>query len=142
MSLFKTPSNSEGGNFFRPAAPGMFKGTLVALEPTTRTKWGSAGEEEPAVRWKWEFRNLDGSDILDPNTGKVAIVDARTSTSLHKRATGRKFMEAHLQRPVAETDDPDVLAEEAMGKDVMLQIAPNTNNNLAVAAVLPFVKVG
>ena len=143
MSLFKKPSDSEGGQFgYRPTQAGMFKGTIVKLEPCEREKYGEPGVFEDAVRWYIELRNLDGSDIIDPDTGAVAVVQTRTSTSLHKRANGRAYFEAALSRNITESDDPDVLAEEALNKDVMLQIKPNTNNNLAISLMLPFVKLG
>jgi hypothetical protein len=144
VGLFKAPTNAEGTGFYTPTQMGMFKGTLIALEPTTRNKFGTVDTPEPAVRWRWKFQQLDGTDIIDPATGECAIVDARTSTSLHKRSTGRPYMEAHIGRAIEEGEDPDALADEALGKEVMIQIAPNqaTPPRLAVKSVLPFFKVG
>jgi hypothetical protein len=70
---------------------GMYKGTLIALEPTTRNKFGTVDTPEPAVRWRWKFQNLDGTDIIDPDTGCVCyrgrpdVVPAFTSVALAVR---------------------------------------------------------
>lgn len=135
---FNAPSNSEFTDFFKPQSPGLFLGTLTRFEDTTRTNTFKGGVVEPAIRWHWDFANLDGTPIIDPATGKQADITAMTSASLHIKATGYKYMCAHIGRTVATTDDPAKLAAEAMSKKVMLQIGPNTKNNLSVQGVIAY----
>ena len=133
MSLFKPVS--AGGNFYRPKA-GQYLGTLVRHEDGGMGKdFGDGKPPKPLVRWKWELKHLDGTPVLQD--GQQVTVDALAPAQPTLKNKTAAYFQAHIKRPIKTDDDVDQLAQESIGKTVML-VYTGDGETSKLSAVLPY----
>lgn len=146
--------SSAGGSFYRPA-PGMLIGTFLGVEdgPVLKFKEKDGSEKDsPNMRWKWNLSNMDGTPVMHvpetapgkPGDGppEQAVVDALSSEATGVKAKARKWLVAHLNRPVEGLVTGaafSALIDECVGKKVYLVFGPNDAGKISVQNIIPIV---
>lgn len=115
---------NEAGSFFK-AEIGTYKGEFVGLADGPTFTYD--GKETPHVEWSWRLFKLDGSPVIDPETGDGAVLNALTSTILSTKSKSYEWFTAHGVEPQV-GESWGELEEKIKGKEVIISVGPGKND--------------
>ena len=126
--MFEKVRNYSGGS--KDIKPGVYV-VKVANLMQVENDYGTR------VQWQFEvFSYPDLKPLFDEFGQPLRVVDW-TSTSLGPQAKARKWAEALLQRPLAEGEGGDELADELMGRMAIATVVKNQNGYPRVDSLAP-----
>jgi hypothetical protein len=111
--MFETPADSSP-----IVEPGRYLVKLFKLEPTSHPQYGAG------VKWVFVIATPDGKPLYDKHNAPLELWQT-TSLRLTPNSKARPWVEALLDRPLTNGEDPAAIAQAIVGKKAYALIGLN-----------------